>query len=58
MDQQTVKFFEDNERRISPATDPVMHNLNAGLLMLAKDLSEVNARLGNIERRLAHLLRS
>ena len=48
-----TKFFEDNARRLSPQTDPIAHNTNAGLLalvnFLASELSDVKSRIDALE---------
>lgn len=51
--EDAIKCFTDNEGRIDPETDPVMHNLNEGLLALAGALRnfsiQVKRELDSIE---------
>ena len=54
-----TKFFDDNTSRISPRTDPVAHNTNAGLLALvgylSTEFSQVNSRLDELELRIRRM---
>ncbi|WP_291740475.1 MULTISPECIES: hypothetical protein [unclassified Limnobacter] len=42
------KFFEENVTLISPQKDPVLHNLNAGLLALSREQSKTQAQVEQI----------
>lgn len=51
--EDAIKCFMDNEGRVDPETDPVMYNINAGLLALAGALRnfsiQVKRELDSIE---------
>jgi hypothetical protein len=51
--EDAIKYFTDNEGRIDAKTDPVMSNINNGLLALAGALRnfsiQVKRELDNIE---------
>jgi len=49
------KFFEDNITRISPSSDPVMHNLNCGLLELSKEIQRLSTRQEQVQHDLRQL---
>ena len=51
------KFFEENINRI-PQSDPVMSNLNKGLLALAKEQESVSAELRHLRQDLATVARA
>jgi hypothetical protein len=47
------KFFKDNIKRIGGAlSDPLNHNLNAGLLMLVEELSK---EMRKLHQEIAHV---
>ena len=51
------KFFQDNSRYINPKTDPVMHNINAGLLALSDEIEALQKNQKLLQRQFDALLR-
>lgn len=56
---QVSAFFQDNAHRLNPATDPIAHNTNAGLLalvsFLGSELIAVKNELAKISRKLDNI---
>jgi hypothetical protein len=54
-----TKFFEDNAARLSPQSDPVAHNTNAGLLALtnylASELAGLHNEVSQLKSKIDHL---
>ena len=44
-----VKVFDENLKLISPGEDPVMYNLNLGMLSLAHGIAKIEARIQQLE---------
>jgi hypothetical protein len=51
--RNAAKFFQDNfKRHLSARNDPVMYNLNQGLLTLVEEL---HSEIGRLHQEIAHL---
>jgi len=46
------EFFKDNIKRIDPQKDPILHNMNYGLLTLCQQMDKIAAN----QQELAHRL--
>jgi len=53
-----VKAFSENLELVSSREDPVMYNLNVGLLGIAKGIAELETRIQRLEAAVLQIYRN